>query len=82
MKSKAIHKQLRGISSDRAFGLGGGRVASGPDAVAQVVELYMDEPVDLSNGADDFGTCPDCQAALSFEEGCYVCHACGYSGCG
>jgi len=79
---KEIHRQLRGISSDRAFGLGGGRVASGPDAVAKVLEKYLDAPVKVSNGADDFGSCPDCHADLSFEGGCYVCHACGYSGCG
>lgn len=28
------------------------------------------------------GACPDCGGILSFEEGCMVCHACGYSECG
>jgi len=28
------------------------------------------------------GVCPDCGGALRHEEGCMVCHACGYSKCG
>ncbi len=38
-----VHKQLRGISSDRAVGLGPNKVLSGPDAIAQVIEKYLDE---------------------------------------
>ncbi|MBN1794293.1 MAG: vitamin B12-dependent ribonucleotide reductase [Candidatus Omnitrophica bacterium] len=32
-------------------------------------------------GANVIGVCPDCGAALWHEEGCAVCHACGYSKC-
>ncbi|MFH1226608.1 MAG: vitamin B12-dependent ribonucleotide reductase [Planctomycetota bacterium] len=28
------------------------------------------------------GACPDCGGILSYEEGCMVCHDCGYSECG
>jgi ribonucleoside-diphosphate reductase alpha chain len=28
------------------------------------------------------GTCPDCGFHLDHEEGCMVCHACGFSRCG
>ena len=38
-----IHKQLRGISSDRAVGLGPNKVLSSPDAIAQVLEKYLEE---------------------------------------
>ena len=38
-----IHKQLRGISSDRAVGLGPNKVLSSPDAIAQVIEKYLEE---------------------------------------
>lgn len=38
-----VHKQLRGISSDRAVGLGPHKVLSGPDAVAQALEKYLDD---------------------------------------
>ncbi len=40
---RAIHKQLRGISSDRAVGFGPNKVLSSPDAIAQVVEKYLEE---------------------------------------
>jgi ribonucleoside-diphosphate reductase alpha chain len=38
-----VHRQLRGISSDRAVGLGPSKVLSGPDAIAQVIEKFLDE---------------------------------------
>ena len=38
-----IHKQLRGISSDRAVGFGDKKVLSTPDAIAQVLEQYLAE---------------------------------------
>ncbi|MCG8469943.1 MAG: TSCPD domain-containing protein, partial [Gemmatimonadetes bacterium] len=38
-----VHKQLRGISSDRAVGLGPHKVLSGPDAIAQAIEKYLDD---------------------------------------
>jgi ribonucleoside-diphosphate reductase alpha chain len=40
---RAIHKQLRGISSDRAVGFGPNKVLSSPDAIAQVIEKYLEE---------------------------------------
>ena len=81
---KEIHRQLRGISSDRAFGFGSGKVASGPDAVAKVLEdLDYIQDMQHKSSEDDaeFAACPDCHAELTFEEGCYKCHACGYGGC-
>ncbi len=30
---------------------------------------------------DVIGACPDCGAQLSAEEGCLMCHSCGYSKC-
>lgn len=80
---KEVHKQLRGISSDRAFGFGNGKVASGPDAVALVLEEYMEdsEANDDHIDSEEFAACPDCHSELSFSEGCYKCYACGYGGC-
>jgi ribonucleoside-diphosphate reductase alpha chain len=40
---KEIHRQLRGISSDRAIGLGSNKVLSVPDAVGIALEKYMAE---------------------------------------
>jgi ribonucleoside-diphosphate reductase alpha chain len=39
----AIRDQLRGISCDRAVGLGPNKVLSAPDAVAQAIERYLAE---------------------------------------
>ncbi|HRP07578.1 MAG TPA: response regulator SirA, partial [Gemmatimonadales bacterium] len=41
--AKAIYRQLRGISSDRAIGLGPNKVLSVPDAVGIALEKYMSE---------------------------------------
>jgi len=38
-----VHRQLRGISSDRAVGFGDKKVLSSPDAIAQVIEEYLEE---------------------------------------
>lgn len=38
-----VHRQLRGISSDKAIGFGPNRVLSVPDAIAQVIEQHIRE---------------------------------------
>ncbi len=40
---KEIHRQLRGISSDRVIGLGANKVLSVPDAVGIAIERWMQE---------------------------------------
>ncbi len=40
---REVHKQLRGISSDRYVGMGPNKVLSSPDAVAQVIERHLEE---------------------------------------
>lgn len=40
---KELHRQLRGISSDKVIGLGPTRVLSVPDAVGIAIEKYMQE---------------------------------------
>lgn len=39
----AIRDQLRGISSDRAVGVGPNKVLSAPDAIGQAIERYLEE---------------------------------------
>jgi ribonucleoside-diphosphate reductase alpha chain len=39
----SIRDQLRGISSDRAVGLGPNKVLSAPDAIGQAIEKYLEE---------------------------------------
>jgi len=39
----ALRDQLRGISSDRAVGVGPSKVLSAPDAIGQAIERYLEE---------------------------------------
>ena len=39
----SIRDQLRGISSDRAVGVGPNKVLSAPDAIGQAIERYLEE---------------------------------------
>ena len=39
----AVRDQLRGISCDRAVGVGANKVLSAPDAIAQAIERYLQE---------------------------------------
>jgi ribonucleoside-diphosphate reductase alpha chain len=55
----AIRDQLRGISSDRAVGVGPNKVLSAPDAIGQAIERYLEEqagiqeelPINATQGA-------------------------------
>ena len=40
---KQVKDQLRGISCDRAVGLGPHKVLSAPDAIGQAIERYLEE---------------------------------------
>ena len=55
---REVHKQLRGISSDRTVGYGPNKVLSSPDAIAQVIERYLEEKegVQQSLPIQDVGT--------------------------
>jgi len=60
----AIRDQLRGISCDRAVGVGPNKVLSAPDAIGQAIEVYLAEkegvqealPLDATVGAGVPGT--------------------------
>jgi ribonucleoside-diphosphate reductase alpha chain len=70
----SVRDQLRGISCDRAVGVGPGKVLSAPDAIGQAIETYLSEkegvqeslplraPVGTSGGAQT-------QPEASFDEG-------------
>lgn len=81
----AVRDQLRGISSDRAVGLGPGKVLSLPDAIGQALESYMSEklgvqetlPLKANVVAD--GSQPEADDSVSDQEIAFLgsCPDCG-----
>ncbi|MBT8487934.1 MAG: vitamin B12-dependent ribonucleotide reductase [Gemmatimonadetes bacterium] len=80
-----VKEQLRGISCDRAVGLGPNKVLSVPDAIGQAIERYLQEKegvqeaLPLTMGTGDDGTSTQMSAAPSgpdlFDMG--TCPDCG-----
>ena len=71
--------------------LGNGASTSCVDAIARVLELELElqtdtrplqvqvvNPVPLSGSN---GQCPECGGSLVYQEGCFLCHSCGYERC-
>ena len=73
-----------------SIGFGKQRVRSLPDAIARVLELYIEDcpseaygvAANIIHEAKMSGDmCPECGNMLVFEEGCSKCKNCGYSRC-
>jgi len=87
VKVSAIVDQLKGIGGEHPVFQHGGLVLSIPDAIARVLEKrYLAETT--SGGRANRKNallgenCPECGQTISFEEGCMICHFCGYNKCG
>jgi ribonucleoside-diphosphate reductase alpha chain len=91
----SIVKQLRGIRCPSIAWEEGKAVLSCADAIASVLEGHMEGKSNSNNGHNEMmnsssdqnltrniaGQCPDCGSILAYQEGCYVCHSCGYTKC-
>jgi len=79
---EVVH-QLRGIQDGHPAGVGPNAVLSVPDGVAKAMaEHYLvDGGVIETRELPIIGACPDCGSGLTRQEGCVVCHSCGYSKC-
>lgn len=75
--------QLKGIGGEHPVFQNGGLVLSIPDAIARVLEKrYMGNGCRGKHESSLLGeTCPECGQTISFEEGCMLCHFCGYTKC-
>jgi ribonucleoside-diphosphate reductase alpha chain len=79
VKVDAIIKQLIGIRCPSPAWQNGKMVLSCPDAIAQVLKNLS--PSDFVESKSMMGVCPECGNVISHEEGCLVCHTCGFSKC-
>ena len=78
--TEAIVKQLVGIRCPSPAWENGRMVHSCHDAIAQVLKGVIEGGFVEKQSA--MGVCPDCSGPLMHEEGCLVCHSCGFSKCG
>ncbi|MEW5909504.1 MAG: TSCPD domain-containing protein, partial [Thermodesulfobacteriota bacterium] len=79
VKTEAIAKQLIGIRCPSPAWQNGKMVLSCPDAIAQVLKTVTN--LDFSEEDTVPGICPDCSSVMTHQEGCLVCHFCGFSKC-
>ncbi len=86
VRVEKVVEQLKGIGGEHPVFQEGGLVLSIPDAIGRVLEKrYMK---DGSYKKQRYGnsllgeTCPECGNTVSFEEGCMMCHFCGFTKCG
>jgi ribonucleoside-diphosphate reductase alpha chain len=87
VKVEKIVEQLKGIGGEHPVFQKDGLVLSIPDAISRVFEKRYLQNKDTKKGHKYENsllgeTCPDCGQTISFEEGCMICHFCGFSKCG
>ncbi len=80
--AEIVH-QIRGIQDGHPAGFGPSAILSVPDGVAKAMgEHYLiEESSAEARELPVIGACPDCGSGLTRQEGCVVCHSCGYSKC-
>jgi ribonucleoside-diphosphate reductase alpha chain len=82
-----IVNQLKGIGGEYPVFQNGGLVLSIPDAIARVLEKkYLTGENAPRTHKTEYSLmgekCPECGQTVSFEEGCMMCHFCGFNKCG
>jgi len=87
IKVEEIVKQLKGIGGEHPIFQKGALVLSIPDGIARILEnRYMKENSHKKGGVQVNSLlgekCPECGETVSFEEGCLLCHFCGFTKCG
>jgi ribonucleoside-diphosphate reductase alpha chain len=83
LKVEDVAEQLIGIGGSSQILQEGGIVTSIPDAIAKVLKKHFVNGKNNKNFRKDIDLefCPDCGGGLIFQEGCLMCHECGFSRC-
>jgi len=86
-----ITEQMEGITDEVYFdGQKGGKVNSGPDGIAQVMNEYFGnkngngikkDPIKENGNRKISDPCPECSEQLIREQSCVKCSSCDYSKC-
>jgi ribonucleoside-diphosphate reductase alpha chain len=76
--------QLKGIGGENPVFQKKGMLLSVPDAVSWVLEHRYLQGRGMAADFTSLNvpTCPECGEELVFEEGCFLCKACGFTKCG
>jgi ribonucleoside-diphosphate reductase alpha chain len=91
IEPQEIVKQLKGISCHAPVWSSTGKITSCSDAIAKAIEAEIregnmerqktQEEVKKDSEVAHYGACPECGSTLSYEEGCVICHSCGFTKC-
>jgi ribonucleoside-diphosphate reductase alpha chain len=85
VKVEKIVEQLKGIGGEHPVFQEGGLVLSIPDAIGRILEKrYLKDGSYKKKGYGNSllgEICPECSHTVSFEEGCMICHFCGFTKC-
>jgi len=83
----SVIRQLRGIRCPSIAWEEGKSILSCADAIASVLEKNTTgydgkpRPEDYGLAKNLAGQCPECSNMLIYQEGCFICPACGYTKC-
>jgi ribonucleoside-diphosphate reductase alpha chain len=91
IEPQEIVKQLKGISCHAPVWSSSGKITSCSDAIAKAIEAEIrkgciekqksQQEAKKDSEVAHYGACPECGSTLSYEEGCVICHSCGFTKC-